>query len=112
MRLTTVQDNNMQQHATNDTQCCVLLGKKFRSFDRGFTVKRFLIIYGSNLSYNRTQTVSVVLLSHIITNLIAITINVLESHDSTIALRSNGNQALVFSRGSRCNDSIRIQAFP
>ena len=44
----------------------------------------------SNLSYNKTQTVSVVLLSHIITNLIAMTINVLESHDSTIALRSKG----------------------
>ena len=59
----------------------------------GHTAKRFLIIYNSNLSYNKTQTVSVVLLSHIITNLIAITINVLELHDSTIALRSNGNQA-------------------
>ena len=57
------------------------------------TAKRFLIIYDSNLSYNKTKTVSVVLLSHIFTNLIAITINVLESHDSTIALRSNGNQA-------------------
>ena len=38
MRLTTVRENNMQQHATNDKQMLCVLGKKFGSFDRGFNL--------------------------------------------------------------------------
>ena len=48
--------------------------------------------FDSDLSYSKT--VSVRLLSHSITDLVTITRNVLESHDSTIVLQSNGNQAL------------------
>ena len=38
MRLTTVRENNMQQHATNDKQMLCVVWKKFGSFDRGLTV--------------------------------------------------------------------------
>ena len=45
MRLTTVQDNNMQQMIY---KCCVLLGKKFGSFDRGFRLNGWQQYYARN----------------------------------------------------------------
>ena len=39
-RLTTPHENNMQQMVT---KCCVLLGKKFGSFDRGFISKKLYL---------------------------------------------------------------------
>ena len=55
MRLTTVQDNNMQQHATMIHKCCVLLGKKFGSFDRGFSVQTWHDLVAVETGENKIQ---------------------------------------------------------
>ena len=66
MRLTTtVQDSNMQQHATNDTQMlrCVLLGEKFGSFDRGFKEKKNL--WNKTDNFEKSLLVNTLLLGNI-----------------------------------------------
>ena len=53
MHLTTVQDNNMQQMIH---KCCVLLGKKFGSFDRGLFFTRLFVFDSAKGSSNTFKT--------------------------------------------------------